>query len=121
MWFGQHSKNTMNISERMCDYMSVQDSINISELSREDFGSLCICAVRYCLGRKTYMPSNIQRIISSTLAHLSDSDLEIIYRDIKKHGGPTHDSAAYGDYTDYLDWHNFLCTIKDELANRCAN
>lgn len=101
--------------------MSVEDLITISEISREDFGTLCICAIRYCLGRKTYMPNNIQRIISSTLAHLSDRDLEIIYTDIEKHVGHIYDSATYGDYIDCLDWHNFLCIIKDEIANRRAN
>ena len=58
--------------------MSNSNFINIAEIDREYFGSLCICAVRYCLGRKTYLPSNIQRIISSTVGYLTDKDLQVI-------------------------------------------
>jgi hypothetical protein len=70
------------------------DFMDTIELNREDYGSLCICAVRYCLGRKTYLPSNIQRIISSTVGYLTDKDLQVMQSDIKKHGGPTQDAAA---------------------------
>lgn len=98
--------------------MLYNDFMNIIELNREDYGSLCICAVRYCLGRKTYLPSNIQRIISSTIGYLTDKDLQVIQSDIKKHGGPTRDVDAYGDYTDYKDWCNFLNTVESELRER---
>lgn len=94
------------------------DFMNIIELNREDYGSLCICAVRYCLGRKTYLPSNIQRIISSTVGYLTDKDLQVIQSDIKKHGGPTQDVGAYGDYIDYKDWCHFLHTIESEIEER---
>lgn len=98
--------------------MSAEDLITISEISREDFGSLCICAVRYCLGRKSYMPSNIQRIISANIKHLSDKDLNVICSDIKKHGGPLYDSDAYGEYENYKDWFDFLKIINNEIDRR---
>ena len=98
--------------------MPVEDLITISEISREDFGSLCICAIRYCLGRKTYMPSIVQRIVQSNLKHLSDKDLQVICDDIKKHGGPKHDATAYGNYEDYQDWKDFLRTVEWELMKR---
>ena len=98
--------------------MSAEDLITISEISRKDFGTLCICAIRYCLGRKTYMPSNVQRIVQSNLKHLSDKDLQVICDDIKKHGGPKYDATAYGDYEDYQDWRHFLHTIESEIEKR---
>lgn len=98
--------------------MSFINSINTVEIDREDYGSLCICAVRYCLGRKTYMPSNIQRIVSLTIRYLTDKDLQVMQSDIKKHGGPTRDADAYGNYDDYKDWCNFLNTIESELRER---
>lgn len=33
----------------------------------DDFGSVCNCAVRYCLGRRSYMPSLVCRYIISLL------------------------------------------------------
>ena len=98
--------------------MPIQDLITISDISREDFGTLCICAIRYCLGRKTYMPSNVQRIVQSNLKHLSDKDLQVICDDIKKHDGPKYDATAYGDYEDYQDWRHFLHTIESEIEKR---
>lgn len=98
--------------------MPIEELLTISEISREDFGSLCICAVRYCLGRKTYMPSNIQRIVSANIKYISDIDLNVIYADIIKHGGPTHDIDAYGNYTNYKDWYDFFNTIKNEINRR---
>lgn len=93
------------------------DSINI-ELNRGDYGSLCICAIRYCLGRKTYMPSNIQRIVCENIKYLSVKDLKVIQADIQKHGGPTQDMGAYGNYDDYKDWCNFLDAIETEIEER---
>lgn len=98
--------------------MSAEDLIAISEISREDFGTLCICAIRYCLGRKTYMPSNVQRIVQSNLKHLSDKDLQVICDDIKKHSGPLHEMDAYGTYEHYKDWQNFLHIVTQEIKKR---
>lgn len=98
--------------------MPIQDLITITDISREDFGTLCICAIRYCLGRKTYLPSNVQRIVQSNLKHLSDKDLQVICDDIKKHGGPNHDATAYGNYEDYQDWNTFLRTIEWKIEKQ---
>ena len=64
------------------------------------------------------MPSDIQRIISLNIKQLSDKDLGVIKSDIQKHGGPTHDVDAYGDYIDYQDWCGFLHTIENETKRR---
>lgn len=98
--------------------MSAEDLITISEISREDFGSLCICAIRYCLGRKTYMPSIVQRVVTTNISYLSDMDLHVIYDDIKKHSGPLHEMDAYGTYEHYKDWQNFLRIVTQEIKNR---
>jgi hypothetical protein len=49
--------------------------------TQEDFGTLAICAIRYCHGRQTYMPSTVQRIISTHLKELSDKDLSVLIDD----------------------------------------
>ena len=50
-------------------------------LSEEDFGTLAICAIRYCHGRKTYMPSLVQGIIRPHMTELSDNDLHVLIED----------------------------------------
>ena len=50
-------------------------------LEKDDFGTLAICAIRYCHGRQTYMPNLVQGIIRSRLKDLSDKDLNVMIED----------------------------------------
>ena len=51
------------------------------EIDQEDFGTLCICAIRYCQGRQTYMPHLVQRICRGHLKELSDKDIGVMLQD----------------------------------------
>jgi len=53
----------------------------IFELDQEDFGTLCICAIRYCHGRETYMPRLVQEIVKPMLPKLSDKDIGVMIQD----------------------------------------
>ena len=50
-------------------------------ISQEDFGTLCICAIRYCHGRQTYMPNLVRDIIRPHLKELSDKDIGVMIED----------------------------------------
>lgn len=50
-------------------------------LEKDDFGTLAICAIRYCHGRQTYMPDLVQGIIRPRLKELSDKDLTVMIED----------------------------------------
>ena len=53
----------------------------IKNLTQEDFGTLTICAIRYCQGRQTYMPDLVRGIIAPHLPDLSDKDLGVMIDD----------------------------------------
>jgi hypothetical protein len=53
----------------------------IKNITKEDFGTLAICAIRYCHGRQTYMPGLVQRIVRSHLTELEDRDLSVLLQD----------------------------------------
>lgn len=53
----------------------------IKNITQEDFGTLCICAIRYCHGRQTYMPDLVRGIIVPRLSELSDNDLQVMIND----------------------------------------
>ena len=53
----------------------------IKNITKEDFGTLAICAIRYCHGRQTYMPSLVRNIISPHLPDLDDKDLMVMIED----------------------------------------
>lgn len=50
-------------------------------ISQEDFGTLCICAIRYCHGRQTYMPSLVRGIVRQHFEEFSDNDLTVMIDD----------------------------------------
>ena len=53
----------------------------INNITQEDFGTLCICAIRYCHGRQTYMPDLVRGIVVPRLSELSDNDLQVLIND----------------------------------------
>jgi len=53
----------------------------MAKLSQNDLGTLAICAIRYCQGRQTYMPSLVQGIVRGHLTELSDETLTVMLRD----------------------------------------
>ena len=53
----------------------------MSKLEIDDFGTLAICAIRYCHGRQTYMPYLVQGIIRPHLREMSDKDLTVMIDD----------------------------------------
>lgn len=53
----------------------------IRNITQEDFGTLAICAIRYCHGRQTYMPSLVRDIVAPHLPEISDKDLRVMIDD----------------------------------------
>lgn len=53
----------------------------IRNITQDDFGTLAICAIRYCHGRKTYMPSLVRNIVAQHLPEISDKDLGVMIND----------------------------------------
>lgn len=51
------------------------------EIPQIDFATLCICALRYCHGRQTYMPSLIMRIVGEYLPEMTERDINIMLND----------------------------------------
>lgn len=72
-------------------------NINITE---KDFGTLCICAIRYCHGRRTYMPTEVQRIVGQHLNRIRDNDLKVMLADCDYQ----RRFNLYGDEIDKEDW-----------------
>ena len=87
-------------------------NINISE---EDFGTLCICALRYCHGRKTYMPKLVQQIVGEHLSAFSTADLHVLAEDCRRQHA---DSSLYGDPVDKEDWLQWGKAVLEELEQR---
>ena len=51
------------------------------KIDNEDFGALAVCAIRYCQGRRTYMPELVRGIIRGHIDEVSDKDLQVMIND----------------------------------------
>ena len=84
-------------------------SINLSD---KDFGAVLNCALRYCIGRETYMPSLVIEFIRPLLSYVSNRTLACFERDIR-------DADCYGDpVIDKPLWIKFLGEIQSEIKKR---
>lgn len=85
------------------------------DASNDTFGAVLNCAVRYCLGRETYMPRLVVDFIIPLLPYVTDRTLDAFLRDVseaEKYGG-------YGDgKIDEPCWMDFLRMVSEEKARR---
>ena len=78
----------------------------------ENFGSILICAVRYALGRETYMPSIVIGFIRPLISKINNKTLFVLERDVRE-------SKSYGDpKIDKPDWLVFLAELQAEIQKR---
>lgn len=85
----------------------------VIDLSDDDFGAVLNCAIRYCLGRRTYMPELVVSYIRPLLPHLNDKALSVMEKDVSSCG-----PFGYGDQCDCDTWVRFLADIKAARAAR---
>lgn len=83
--------------------------------ANDDFGAVCNCAVRYCLGRRTYMPKLVQDFIYPYLKFLTDKTLAVFVRDIEN---CVKQNLSLGNSYDRENWLNFCTVVKQELERR---
>jgi len=96
-------------------YRMKPDIITIKKMDREDFGTLCICALRYCFGRETYMPSLVRDIIRHRLQDLSDKTLGVMIEDCAFQAKMN----LYGDEKiDKPGWINWEMELRAEKRRR---
>lgn len=53
-------------------------------MNDEYFGTICLCALRYALGRQTYMPGIVQDFIRAHISEIDQSSIKVMLRDIEE-------------------------------------
>ena len=81
----------------------------------QDFGTVCACALRYAMGRRTYMPSLVRDFVRPLLPQLPRGVILVMLNDCEF-------QARYGDYGDeiidkpgWVKWREELC---EEIRRR---
>lgn len=82
----------------------------------KDFETILLCAVRYAIGRQTYVPSRVIDYITPLLPYLSEDVLKLIADEIIGHY--TYEGALGDEKIDKPYWEQFLRKIKVEMEKR---
>ena len=77
-----------------------------------EFGTVCGCAIRYSLGRQTYISSTVQNYIIQNIDRIDSLSIEIMISDIDK-------ASSLGDEKiDKPCWISFKNCLGKELNKR---
>ena len=82
----------------------------------KDFETILLCAVRYAIGRRTYIPSLVIDYITPLLPYLSEDVLKLIADEII--GRYTYEGALGDEKIDKPYWEQFLRKIRLEIGGR---
>lgn len=63
----------------------------------KDFGTICLCAMRYALGRQTYMPGTVQDYIRAHIKDIDTSMINVMICDIDDADKITEHKMSNGD------------------------
>ena len=82
----------------------------------KNFETILLCAVRYAIGRRTYIPSRVIDYITPLLPYLSEDVLKLIVNEIIEHY--TYEGALGDEMIDKPYWIDFLQKIRLEMGGR---
>ena len=80
------------------------------------FESILICAVRYAIGRRTYIPSLVIDYITPLLPYLSDNTLRLMANEITEY--ESYEGGLGDEKIDKPYWEQFLRKIRLEIGGR---
>ena len=86
----------------------------------EDIGTLCICALRYCHGRQTYMPDLVRGIIRPILPMLTDKTLSVMLEDCRFQDHMNLYGDERIDKPGWLKWEEELKAERERRHNEQA-
>ena len=88
----------------------------IIDLKDDDFGCILNCAVRYSMGRRTYLPSLVVQFIIPLLPYVNNRSVCVFKRDYEP---PIGIGEPYGDpQIDKPIWDGFYEKVCEEYERR---
>lgn len=109
----KEGKGAKTVSLRTLSMLITDQSRN--QLSDDTFGLILNCAVRYALGRETYVPSSVSDFITPIIPCLSQRTLSVMVQDIEE----AEHHSGYGNGTiDKPVWMRLLGELKRENERR---
>lgn len=84
----------------------------------DDFGSICICAERYALGRQSYMPKLVIDYITLHIIEIDTRALNVMITDIKEAEKSEHKYALGDPNIDRPAWIAFRELLENVIKGR---
>lgn len=78
------------------------------KITDDDFGALAVCAIRYCQGRKTYMPELVRGIVRGHISEVTDKDLQVMINDCESQATMQLWGDERIDKQGWIEWKEFL-------------
>ena len=88
------------------------------ETQTSDFENLAVCALRYCMGRQTYMPSLVRSAIRPHLQSLDNSTIATMIRDCEEQ---RKTGNWGGEKIDKPKWEAWRVELEAEMKRRKEN
>ncbi len=85
-------------------------SIKVDE---QDFGTVCVCALRYAMGRETYMPVLVRDFVRPLLTRLPDKTLAVMIMDCEDQARLNMWGNDLIDKPSWLRWKQELLAEKE--------
>lgn len=88
------------------------------KFDEQDFGTICVCALRYAMGRETYMPSLVRDFVRPLLPQLSDKTIAVMISDCdfqKRYDAYGHEKI---DKPAWLEWEKELKVEYERRQNQ---
>lgn len=82
----------------------------------KDYGTIVLCAVRYAMGRMTYMPTIVINYVKEHWADLQPGMQDIILRDVSEELEHEDRSSGWlGNACDVQNWKYFHLWMKERM------
>lgn len=96
----------------MCSFKS-----KIINNKDNDFGDIMIMALRYALGRRTYVASETCTFISQNLEHIDERIKHVMIKDIKEHLEKKNKGIVHDDSCDETNFNNLLYILENKVGD----
>jgi hypothetical protein len=83
----------------------------------DDFEDIMIMALRYALGRRTYVTSEICTFISQNLGHIDERIKHVMIKDIKEYLEKKNKGIISDDLCDETNFNNLLYILENKVGD----
>lgn len=100
--------------EKKKEALQLLEELVNNNLNMQDLDLIVLGALRYALGRRTYIVNVVADFIKDNLFLFANSDIRHFIREIER----AAEVGNLGDEYDKVIWQNLLLTLRQELSNR---